>query len=192
MVVVSNEALYNDAFDEYWKIASCCGMSCDDLKQSLKAHEYKILSSANKARLIEVMSRCQRGLMSYDGCQLKELSTFCTNRGIELRSKPKPKKRQLIATLEAADDQKAFHRFMDLPPELRVQIYTAYFSSLGTVEQPTHPPITRVAHLVRKESLPLFYVVTRFTVGWVSTHTLSSPCCKEEGRVLPKHKRKGC
>ena len=56
---------------------------------------------------------------------------------------------------------------MDLPPELRLQIYTSYSSSLGTVEQPTHPPITRVAHLVHKESLPLFYAVTRFTVGWV-------------------------
>ena len=142
-------------------------MSRNDLKQKLKQHEYKIPSSGNKARLIEVMSRCQRGLMSYDGCQPKELSTFCTNRGIEIRSKLMPKKRQLIATLEAADDQRGFHRFMDLPPELRVQIYTSYFSSLGTVEQPTHPPITRVAHLVRKESLPLFYAVTRFTVGWV-------------------------
>ena len=168
MVVVSNKPRYNgSAFDEYWKISRWCDMSCYDLKQELKQHQYKIPSSANKARLIEVMSRCQRGLMLYDGCQPKELSTFCTNRGIEIRSKLKPKKRQLIATIEDADDQRVFHRFMDLPPELRVQIYTSYFSSLGTVEQPIHPPITRVAHLVRKESLPLFYAVTRFTVGWV-------------------------
>ena len=51
---------------------------------------------------------------------------------------------------------------MDLPPELRVEIYRLYFKSMPDLEQPAQPPISRICRTVRRESLPIFYQTCTF------------------------------
>lgn len=59
-----------------------------------------------------------------------------------------------------------FDRFMDLPPELRERVYEFYMedNALDEIRYniPKEAPITHVSRLIRCESLPFFYAVTRF------------------------------
>lgn len=167
MVVISSKSLfYRSTYDEYWKIANWTENWVEkrELTDELRQHGYKVPSSANKKTLVESNARCQQGFLSYHGCQPKELMVFCAQRHIEIPDGRKAKKAQLVHALQAADEKKDFPRFMELPPELRVQIYTDYFSSLGSLDQPVHPPISKVSRLLRQESLPLFYAKSRFPV----------------------------
>lgn len=78
-------------------------------------------------------------------------------------------KAQTCADLCAEEAQmgKAF-RFMDLPPELRTQIYgLVAVDPEGEQQNLTRlvlPPITRVSRLVRMESLPIFFSDNSFYV----------------------------
>ncbi|KAK5701963.1 hypothetical protein LTR97_004781 [Elasticomyces elasticus] len=75
----------------------------------------------NVARLSYLWKRFRGGLLMYQRCSFTELSEFFWQRGLD---GPKPRsKKSLIAALEKADDQPAFERFLELPPELRAMIY---------------------------------------------------------------------
>ena len=67
-----------------------------------------------------------------------------------------------------------FERFLDLPPELRVEVYGFYFADLknslkadswGGYRQ---PPVTILDRIIRKDALDEFYKVMPFEmiVGW--------------------------
>ncbi|KAK0365427.1 ornithine aminotransferase [Friedmanniomyces endolithicus] len=68
----------------------------------------------------------------------------------------------MIAILEQADDERVFPRFMDLPPELRVEIYGHHFRSFDEGILAVQPPLTTVCKLLRQEALPMFYRSHRF------------------------------
>ncbi len=70
----------------------------------------------------------------------------------------------MIAILEQADDERVFPRFMDLPPELRVEIYGHHFRSFDEGILAVQPPLTTVCKLLRQEALPMFYRSHRFGV----------------------------
>ena len=152
--------------NEYWKLLN------HKLSHNTKAYNkavlnngnYKFPASATVARLAEMMNRCERGFLSYDGCQPRELKTFCIQRSIQIPGAGKTTKAQLVEVLEAADEQAEFSRFQDLAPELRVNIYKLYFLSLPMLEEPTQPPISKVLRLIRQESLPVFFETTTFIV----------------------------
>ena len=61
-----------------------------------------------------------------------------------------------------------FHRFLDLPPELREQVCGFYLASYfdSTAVQPFNlpkaPPLVSVSKVVRKDTLPIFYGAARF------------------------------
>ncbi|EME88732.1 uncharacterized protein MYCFIDRAFT_170317 [Pseudocercospora fijiensis CIRAD86] len=96
---------------------------------------------------------------------INERQEFCIRRGLPVTPAPTRKKRGLISRLQKADEDMVF-RFLDLPPELRVQVYVAFLESIRE-ELPEHPidrvyvqpPITAVNRLIRQEALPEFYKV---------------------------------
>ena len=82
----------------------------------------------------------------------------------------------MVQALEGSDEDIQFTKFMELPPEMRLDIYTWYFESLGVLSPwPHQPPICLVSSQVRKESLPLFYSIPVFEIilqrGWASDIT---------------------
>lgn len=68
--------------------------------------------------------------------------------------------------LEKYDDEhNTFHRFPDLPPELRERIYTEYFNTYNEDDNPKcQPPISYTSRTVRREALPLFYECCLFSI----------------------------
>ena len=171
MVVVSNvlEMREHKHHDEYWKIHNYDARLVQTLETLPNNHHYKVPSSSNKAILAKAASRATRGLLRYENYKVAELRQFCNQRDLKHPNLSKPSKSQLIQTLEEPDEHKVFRRLMDLPPELRLLIYTLYFKSLPDLEEPTQPPISRVCRLVRQESLPLFFSTCTFiisTINW--------------------------
>ena len=70
-----------------------------------------------------------------------------------------------MEALEQADKTLAFHRFVELPPELRVRVYEYYVAAFpARISNPTQPPVTRANRLLREECLPIFYTNARFAI----------------------------
>ena len=157
---------YRTSYDEYWKITNWNAEYAGkiEMKNQLQHLRYKVPSFATKSRLTEALTRQWRGLLSYDGCTLRELKRFCAQRAIRVSHDCRLTKARLAEALEAADGETEFSRFMDLPPELRVLVYTLYFSSLPELEQPVEPTISKVSRTTRKESLPVFFKTCTFVV----------------------------
>ena len=94
---------------------------------------------------------------SYEGIRLLELKRLAAQREISLA--PWATLDDFKAQLEQADDEhNAFHRFLDLPPELRERVYTQFFNSYFDDDNPKcQPPISYASRTVRQEALPVFY-----------------------------------
>lgn len=103
------------------------------------------------------MTRIDRQLPNYEACPLYQLRKFVTDRKIL----PNPNiftHKDLARILKAADDDVQFTRLLDLPPELRCNIYSWYMAAFpGDLKTPTQPPLTRICRLVREEATPIFY-----------------------------------
>lgn len=153
---------YHHCHDEYWKIENWNHYSNSRLRNELRSRNYKVTSSANNTRLLQAVSRYQRGLLSYHVCSIKELKTFCSRRGIQMPTDGHTSKNELVAMLEDADEAFQFSRFLDLPPELRLQVFELHCSSFQSLIQPVQPPITRASRLLRHEALPIFYSTCLF------------------------------
>jgi hypothetical protein len=78
----------------------------------------------------------------------------------------KRRQQNLIDLLEQADEQATFP-LMELPPELRVRIYTLYFTSFpanGRSVLSVPPPLYETSRQIREESRLLFYQTRRFLI----------------------------
>lgn len=117
------------------------------------------------ARLRELYVRSQRGMRSYEGVNRKELEHIVAQRRILLPD-PYVTMDDLKFQLEKYDDEhNTFHRFLDLPPELRERIYTQYFNNHDEDDKPRcRPPISFASRIVRREALPLFYECCLFSI----------------------------
>lgn len=147
----------------YWALPCPIDTRAKTAHDGLKRHRFGIPKKTEDYRAIELYGRAERGLISYDTCRVQELKTFIESRQLAEETPVPVKKPQLIALLEQADDNAIFSRFMDLPPELRLRIYTCHFSSFPTVgAEPL--PILQVCRLVRQEARLLFYEISRFAV----------------------------
>ena len=125
------------------------------LIDQLSGRGYRVKSSANKDRLLDLTTRCERGFPSYDKYSAKELKGFCEQRQLQIGATTK--KDDFVRILEPADDSATFDRFLDLPAELRNTIYALQFETFGAIERPAEPPITQVSRQLRQESLGLFH-----------------------------------
>lgn len=156
---------------DYWKLPCPKHSKGTDAKARMNELGFKFSSAVQKGRLIYLVHRAERGLLSYDKCSVAELQRFVVGRRLAGTINTSSSKAVLVRQLEHADDQLSFDPFMQLTPELRSAIYKFHFSSFETVEvQPL--PITQVSQLFRRESQPLFYEHTRLSLYIDSHHTL--------------------
>lgn len=151
---------------DYWKLRT--QESGSATKRLLDKNGVAFTKTSSSTRLADLNSRYQRGLPCYDKFKTSELQAFCKARGLTPRQRldKVPSRVDLAATLEAADDSKTFNHFMDLPSELRVEIYKLHFQTLTTPQDliPAQPPLTKICRLVRHESIPLFYDTCDFAL----------------------------
>lgn len=154
----------------YWKIDSGQNKDTKELRSYLQSKQFECRRRRGLPRLRELYVNCQRGFVSYEGIKTAELKRFITNRVVPTSTDRKNTRYTLIRQLERADDEATFDRLLDLPPEIRCQIYEHYFHSLyalhfGCGRRPmgSQPPITRISKQTRNEALPLYYSRCCFT-----------------------------
>ena len=143
-----------------WKIRDAESWDGKSLRKIMIYHNFHLLQNTKMARLRELYLRCERGKPSYEGIPLSELKRYAAQR--DLTPNPPATIASMKAQLEQADDKNnSFHRFLDLPPELRESIYTQYLipwnDADGDDNPKCQPPITYASRTVRREALPLFY-----------------------------------
>lgn len=169
----------NEPDNTYWAV----GDDAKCLQQKKAKHsDYpsKILSSVDRA------VRRERGLLNCHKCTITELRAFATSRRLKLPTKSRNTKADYIAILQEADDEPVF-RFSEVPPELRAMIHKEYYRALPILPpMPHQPPLTLASKLLRKESLPLYYSESVFTLKFQSvvgensrSHALEMPCFAE-------------
>lgn len=154
----------NDA-REYWMLENEDKGTLVSKRLRLNQRGAKYSKSASGSLLQELCHRTERGLYIYEKLSVAEIRGFLTSRRISSTSATisKMKKSDLIQLLEQADEDQTF-RLLDLPPELRVEVYKHHLRSLSTIKGhlPTLPPLTRVSKLVQMESMPLFHEICTF------------------------------
>lgn len=154
--------------NRYWKLDSGTALSVSFLRSYLSEASFTTPKRITKSRLIELYIRCQRELLSYESLSLRELQNFAAQRAVPIGTKSTLHSLEALKKLlEKADNEATFERFSELPPELRLMVFSHYFDSLVVRETPYkhQPPITLVSRTLRRESLPLFYERCNFTAG---------------------------
>ncbi|KAK3722723.1 hypothetical protein LTR37_002294 [Vermiconidia calcicola] len=167
------------ALDRYWRLDSYDELKVDGLKRVLSSRgfKYRFLDRSRRFELVRRLQRLGCGSPVYDKIPPGVLQKFIQQRGLKevLLMGLSEKNRALVVTLEDADDQPKFHRFMDLPAELRSRIYDYYTASFPQVlRMPTQPPLARVSRQMRQEVLPVFYSRQTFTITYhqIATYQL--------------------
>ena len=158
--------------NSYWQTVPPHLPTMDVLRGYLSRHGFDYRTSDKLARLKALARRCARGHQSYAPQTVKMLRALVRERYLESQLAPKANKEQLIRCLEAADDAKdemeassTFHRFIELPPELRNRVYVFYFESLGKVPPRfVVPPLCRASRQLRLETKELFFEHSTFIV----------------------------
>ena len=148
---------------EYWKFDCPERPRARELKQFLTTVGFYFKSSVNTDRLLKLLSRQQRCLLSYDAYTAKELKSFYAGR--QLTAPAGSSKGDLVHVLEEADEHVTFELLFDLPPELRNRIYSIHFDMYKELRLPTTPPITQANRQLRQETLTLFYKTSQVVIN---------------------------
>lgn len=112
--------------------------------------------------------RNARSIPNFGACLVKELKEPIRARGIDIPASC-VRKEALIAELQKADHGVKFTKFFQLPAELRTNIHSKYFESLGDLPLlPHQPPVLLSSRQVRNEALPEYYSHSTFTLGFVT------------------------
>ena len=173
----------------YWKLDAPFLPTGTHHREKLKAKGYHFNKSSNAARMKVHISRADRGLMSYEKRSMAELRSFCISRKILMPDMAKSSATALVSRLESEDEAgTTFGQFLDLPPELRLLVYEAYFDDIRDRFHPSDiqgdwvhgrtrdglcetnklmspPPVAQTCALVRKETIPLFAKSFRLNVN---------------------------
>lgn len=145
----------------YWRVGATSDDTVEQLRRHLQDANFHAKYRTPRYRLLTLVGRCQRGLLSYDKCPVAELRRFAKSR----RLSPGGSKTDLIHALEEADDEATFYRFLDLPAELRVSVLEYHISSLDTVpSRASQPPVCLASRQLRLEALPIFYSTCTFHI----------------------------
>jgi hypothetical protein len=119
----------------------------------------------------ESLTQAPEGLLNYDNCSLKELRAF-----IEDRTGAAANEREILAAhLRKMDQTRTFPRFMELPPELRVNIYEALLVDNRARDEKgwllddrdkckLHTAVLRTSKQVYSEARPVLYSKNKFSV----------------------------
>lgn len=180
-----------DWSNSYWQTGLPCAITTDQWTCYLEEKGFYHKSTDSLTRLTELAKRCARGRQSYDAHSYEKLRELIEERDLGAWVRRKATKNQLVQCLEAADDakdvkdaQKAlpqFHRFFELPAELRNRVYIFYLEALYKVPpQFVVPALCRASRQLRMETTGLFFEHCTFTVSM-----------KPEFRETPKFNRHG-
>ncbi|KXS93947.1 hypothetical protein AC578_1744 [Pseudocercospora eumusae] len=137
----------------YWQLIRPKRYSDRDLIRVIRMRSGFDGSHLPRDHLCKLFLRVQRGMPIYEKYPDDDLIKFCIARKIPNTSY---KREEIISQLGHADESFVFTRFLDLPPEIRVEIFDFYMASLECEEDYAPPPITLVSTLTRRESLPAF------------------------------------
>jgi hypothetical protein len=162
----------------YWRTGLPYATTSWDLKTYMAEHQVYHEASDTCAQLEARAKRYARGQPSYDKHNIRKLRLLVQHRAMstyperKAQGVKKPNKKQLVEILEAADDavvvpeaRKVFHKFSELPPELRNRVYTYYFKSMGEVPPRfALPPLCKASRQLRLESTGLFFEHCTFIV----------------------------
>ncbi|CAK3867555.1 Hypothetical predicted protein [Lecanosticta acicola] len=161
-----------DRPNEYWKfhLPSFIHLSMKQMKQMMDDLGVSYPKSGNKEQITRALFRAQLGLTQYHNCSNTQLRKFIHDRKIDasgvIGGKFIGNHRELVSLLERADEHPQFHKFMDLPAELRNRVYEYHFSDMRTAYAPAQPPISRASRVLRQESLSMFYSICIFNISF--------------------------
>ena len=139
--------------DRYWRLPNyALSNQVSKIRHHLKAHNYPHTGPSSDFPCL--LQSLARSLPGYEKCKTAELRLFA-------------QQRRLAKALRSADQTPEFHRFLELPPELRTAIYTFYCADFADepLVLPTYPPLARVNRQLREEVLPVFYSECTFALG---------------------------
>ncbi|KAK5138322.1 hypothetical protein LTR08_003383 [Meristemomyces frigidus] len=156
--------------DKYWHLEDFSDMPNRTICRDVQAAGYPGYEITAKSRLNMYRQLVERKVLCYYNCTDAELRLFVKDRGVQLAARrarrPVFNRDKWIRALMDKDATPVFERFLDLPPELRMHVYGWYMAAFpATLKGPSQPPLTRMARLVRQESLPAFYSMCCFEVG---------------------------
>ncbi|KAK6429971.1 hypothetical protein LTR95_013879 [Oleoguttula sp. CCFEE 5521] len=104
-------------------------------------------------------------ILDRTNCSVSELFAALESRGIA------SVKTALVELLRLQDEEREYRRihgvqYLDLPPELRVQIYGYMFRDTRMSSPFNEPEILHSSSLIRTEARPVFYSNAMFDVAW--------------------------
>jgi len=103
--------------------------------------------------------------LDYRSCYVTELRHFLKSRTtLTAKEIRKLNKAKMVSRLKKLDTQRTFSLFMDLPPELRLNIYQRVLLINGEESGKNHSALLRVSRLVYSESEPVLYCGNSFHV----------------------------
>lgn len=153
--------------DRYWRLPNyILTHQVSEIRQHLKTHNYPhTVPSSDFPSLLQSIAR---SLPGYEKCKTAELRLFAQQRRLtNIPDISTATRQDLAKALRLADQTPTFHRFLELPSELRTSIYTFYCAEFATepLTLPTYPPLARANRQLLEEVLPQFYNSCAFAVG---------------------------
>jgi hypothetical protein len=101
--------------------------------------------------------------LDYRSCSIDDLRTFVQNRTtLTAAAIRKLNKVKLVSRLKRLDATRTFRHFMDVPPELRLDIYQRVLFIDGHGDRKNRSALLRVSRMVHSESEPVLYCVNSF------------------------------
>lgn len=145
-------------------------LSYTDMKLIVKTRNYALFPDSRPNYLRHCVQNIARGLLQYKRYPTNDLHWFLQDRNTRYRRDSRNLGRtDVIKLLEVADDNPHFDRFMELPLEVRCMVYEYSKSTMSAIadsescfKTPTLPALSQVSHLVRFESLEVFYRTKHF------------------------------
>lgn len=154
-----------DHHDDYWKLDDYGKHTAKQMKALLDQRGYYNGSLTDKAKLRLCLRRADLGLMSYQNCTNDELRKLIAMRKTDNSTHHEGQREYLLRYLHGMDEQPEFHRFVDLPAELRNKVYAYYFAEFRQpIYAPSQPPLSMTCRLIRQETLRMFYSMCTFEV----------------------------
>ena len=152
--------------DRYWRLPDYILTSqVSEIRHYLKTHNYPhTVPSSDFPSLLQSLAR---SLPGYEKCKTAELRLFARQRRLTNINIATATRQDLAKALRLADQAPTFHRFLDLPSELRTSIYTFYCADFADepLTLPTYPPLARTNRQLLEEVLTVFYNSCTFAVN---------------------------
>jgi hypothetical protein len=141
----------------YWVLPDYSSYTKARLLKILDEHHYEVKKSSDKAELLFHINRAKRYMVCYLKCSTAELHQFVKDRNL-IPSLPLTLSRSSLSkVLTTADNDLRFNRILDLPAELRKEIYEYYVDFEDELAALCPPPLAQASKQLKAEVLPIFH-----------------------------------